>query len=241
MKKILSLFVVCAMLTLAVFPASASKVGSVEAKSAPTISKVETSSALEGTDTGSITVTAMVDSDELDDESKEVLTNAYNSFTAVDSLVEIAPELKTLLAEVDSSASVDDLVVRDLFNINLPADVEAALHASDDAYITMDFEVNAASDDVMLVMVQCDGENWITVANEDITLSADGKTLTVKFYELCPIAFLSTTAADTSTGDSTDTSVDTGDNSNAVMYGIVAAGCAAVAMGLVVTRKKETK
>lgn len=231
MKKIVSSLIVCAMLAVSVCSVNATVVSSVEAKAAPTISTVTTSTGV-AIDVADIEITALADSSTLDADDQVALDAAYEEIKDASSLVTLVPALADVLEDGESA---DDLAVRDLFYLDVPTEVYDVLDAG--GTVTLSFAVTADAGETFYVMANCDGE-WVPVSSEDVTLSADGSTLTVTFSELCPIAFVSNTVA---ADDSSSDSVDTGDNTNVAMYGIIAAGCAAVAVALVVTRKKEVE
>ncbi len=164
MKKAIRIFAVLLLVAALVVSANAAEfTPSVEQKGAPTVSVSDTGKKVE--------LTPVSESDEASAEAKALLEEAYKSVEAAKSLADVAPELTEVLAKLDSTADVADLVVRDL--------VHVSVEQGEDETTVLTFDLDLDKDDVLVVMMYVDGK-WVAIDPELVTINANG-TVSVQF------------------------------------------------------------
>ncbi len=174
MKKAIQVLVCLLLVAALAIPASAAAMTpSVEQKGAPTV-------AVEGT-AKEVTVTAVADVEEAPAEVKEAIEEAYKSIETAGSLEKAAPALTETLKAMDSKVDVKDLVVRDLFHVDVKLEK--------DEKVTLKFDLKVEKNALVIPMLFIDGE-WVPVDPELVTVNADG-TVSVDFVgEIGTIAFV---------------------------------------------------
>ena len=85
--------------------------------------------AVEDVLSGNLIVTPVAQADEAAENIRTSLQAAYEQIRNVSSLNELVPNLETVLAGVAPDVSVDELVVRDLFDVSVDEQVRALLEA----------------------------------------------------------------------------------------------------------------
>lgn len=259
MKK-LALFLVAAMMlfTLAI-PASADVkfTGSVEQKPAPTVEPItdengnevaaiirdQNGNEVAGVDATQLTITPVSDLANAPEEIREMLEAAYEQIQQAETIDDLVPDvdLNTVLQEMGSAASVDDLVVRDVFDVSVSG-AAAEYLAQDGNNITFRFALNIAPTATLLVLHNYEGSNWELIDNDRVVINADGS-VDVTFDSLSPVAFV-VDKTETDTSVSTDanapTSPQTGDSTLPPVAGagLMVLGCVAVASAVVVWKKR---
>ncbi len=184
---------ICAVLTAAmlVLPVSAAKyTPSVTQKGAPTAAAFTPSVQQKGAPTveqTGVRVTALVDLSKASKEVQEAVEEAYKVIAEAESLEEAVPTLADVLKEMDTDLTAEDLVVRDLFYLELEKELEETLEKEKEVAISFEVE-GMEEDDFLMVMVFVDGE-WVIVDAENVEIGED-ETVTVTFEAVGPIAFV---------------------------------------------------
>lgn len=184
---------ICAVLTAAmlVVPVSAAKyTPSVTQKGAPTAAAFTPSVQQKGAPTveqTGVRVTALVDLSKASKEVQETVEEAYKIIAEAESLEEAVPTLADVLKEMDTDLTAEDLVVRDLFYLELEKELEETLEKEKEVAISFEVE-GMEADDFLMVMVFVDGE-WVIVDAENVEFSEDEE-VTVTFEAVGPIAFV---------------------------------------------------
>ena len=156
-------------------PTAAAFTPSVQQKGAPTVEQ-----------TG-VRVTALVDLSKAPKEVQETVEEAYKVIAEAESLEEAVPTLADVLKEMDTDLTAEDLVVRDLFYLELEKELEETLEKEKEVAVTFEVE-GMEKDDFLMVMVFVDGE-WVIVDAENVEFSEDEE-VTVTFEAVGPIAFV---------------------------------------------------
>lgn len=184
---------ICAVLTAAmlVLPVSAAKyTPSVTQKGAPIAAAFTPSVQQKGAPTveqTGVRVTALVDLSKASKEVQEAVEEAYKVIAEAESLEEAVPTLADVLKEMDTDLTAEDLVVRDLFYLELEKELEETLEKEKEVAISFEVE-GMEKDDFLMVMVFVDGE-WVIVDAENVEIGED-ETVTVTFEAVGPIAFV---------------------------------------------------
>lgn len=184
---------ICAVLTAAmlVLPVSAAKyTPSVTQKGAPIAAAFTPSVQQKGAPTveqTGVRVTALVDLSKASKEVQEAVEEAYKVIAEAESLEEAVPTLADVLKEMDTDLTAEDLVVRDLFYLELEKELEETLEKEKEVAISFEVE-GMEEDDFLMVMVFVDGE-WVIVDAENVEIGED-ETVTVTFEAVGPIAFV---------------------------------------------------
>ena len=207
MKKVLSLVMAFVLaLTITISATAATFVPSIENKGAPELIILDETD--EGFVVGYITdkngdkltteylecfiitsITEALDKNsDVPDSIRNELVDQYNKICEDSTkLSELCPELDEIVKNKwGKDKSVDDLVIKDFFDISGNcSNIEE--HLSEDGNtIELTFKVGIAGDTFITAMVYVDGK-WQPVV--DTINNGDG-TVTVKFSKLCPVAFL---------------------------------------------------
>lgn len=184
---------ICAVLTAAmlVVPVSAAKyTPSVTQKGAPTAAAFTPSVQQKGAPTveqTGVRVTALVDLSKASKEVQETVEEAYKVIAEAESLEEAVPTLADVLKEMDTDLTAEDLVVRDLFYLELEKELEETLEKEKEVAVTFEVE-GMEADDFLMVMVFVDGE-WVIVDAENVEMGEEEE-VTVTFEAVGPIAFI---------------------------------------------------
>ncbi len=222
MKKLLAVILTIVMvmtLSLTVFAAPSGFVSSPSGSEGPILEDFENAdedceSELELTHYG--------DRDELDDESREILEDAYESIVNASDLGELNKDLEDLAEKL--GIPVEDLAVSDLFDISSSDCDGHSEHG--------EFTITLNDDDLkdFVGLMRYDGENWHLV--DGARISDDGTKLIFTSDEIGAFAIV------TNTGSST-VSPPTGDNFTWIYYVVVAAVVAAMGLAFVVYKTKK--
>lgn len=252
-KKLSALLLAVVLVTALSVPAFAAEfTPSVEAKPAPEIEtqigsdgkayvaiiRDKNGDEVVGIPSGSLIVTPVSEADEAPAEIKAQLKAAYAQMNSVDSLTDLSPDLKEVIKEVSPGITVNDLVVRDLFDVSV--DGEFAEHlAKDGNSITIRFILSANSDGLAAILHNVKGTEWETIPNDRITRN-ENNTVDVVFDSLSPIAFLFDEKA-LSVDPNGPKSPQTGE-SDSHMAIWIAGGCVVVAgAAYILTKKRSTQ
>lgn len=188
-----------------------------------------------------ITITAVAERENASATIRDDLERAYTQIRAAQSISDFAPDAAAVLAQYDPKLSLENMVVRDLFDITLN-DVAANWLNQDGHSIVLTFKLGLKPDDVLLVMTNHVGNQWKTVPRNDVVIHENGN-VTVKFDALSPIAFVVESSA-LNVAEGAPDSPQTGMEAAASMMtaGIGAAGIGVVGVAVVgLLRKKFHK
>lgn len=260
MKKLALLLVVVMMFVTLAIPASAAVdfVNSVEQKPAPTVETMTDDNGnqvsaiirdangnqVAGIDASQLIVTPISALAQAAEQISEMLSNAFEQIQQAETIADLVPDvdLAGILQQMGSTANVEDLVVRDLFDVSLDGDAAEYL-AQEGNTITIRFSLNLAPTATLLVLHNYEGSNWEVISNDRVVRNADGS-VDVTFDSLSPIAFV-VDKTETDTSVSTDanapTSPQTGDNNMFPVLGMgaITLGCIAVISAVVVWKKRS--
>ena len=228
MKKIVVILsAILLVVALAVPSFAAGFTPSVEQKGAPTVVSATDADGNAFAD-GEVIVTPVSAADSADAAIADGLKAAYEQIKAAATLTDIAPSIGDYLKEIGSEASVEDLVVRDLF-------------AAESSPITVRFNLGLSQSATLIVLHNYEGSNWEIIPKDRVKQNADG-TVDVTFDSFSPVAFVvdkQETADTTTPSTNAPSSPQTNDNGVLRVAGVAALGlgCAAV-IGSVVASKK---
>ncbi len=202
-KKISILLLTAALLCVGAVPAFADNfTPSVTQKEAPTIVPMKEADGKEvaaiiydkdnneirGISADEITVTPLSEREKASETVKESLDKAYADIEGAKSLKDLCPEVVTTLSGITDEVKVEDLVVRDLFDVEIPEEDEELLQQAGN-HLTLKFDLGIEQDALLMAMVNCDGTKWEMVDQKGIVINSDG-TVTVTFDKFCPVAFI---------------------------------------------------
>lgn len=260
MKKLaLFLTVLLIAVTLAA-PASAAVnfTPSVEQKPAPTVDPITDSNGDQvsaiirdqnggevhgvSIDSGELIVTPISQASQAAQAISEMLTKAYEQIQQADTIADLVPTIGDFLQSIGNTVTqVDDLVVRDVFDVSLTGTAAEYL-AQEGNNITLRFDVDISPSATLIVLHNYEGSNWEIIPDDRVVQNADG-TVDVTFDSLSPIAFVvDSTETDTSASADANapTSPQTGDSSLPPVAGagLIVLGCVALASAAVVWKKR---
>lgn len=158
------------------------------------------------------------DSDEIPDEARETLLEVYDDLTDGD--MELPYDL------VDENIDPEDMVIRDLIDISLICD-EHSEYLEEGNYLRITFDLGVDPDTDVIVMVYSDGQWYPAI---DVINNGDG-TVTVILDRVGVVAF-SVAVRD---------SVQTGDNTNLLLWTVLLIASAAALVALVILRRKALR
>lgn len=133
-------------------------------------------------------VTSLAGGADVDPEILKILTSAYEQLQGVKSLDELVPDIGSVLDKLAPGIAVQDLVIRDLFDVTISPEAAALLAAG--GTVEFQFELGIGPDEQMLVLHNLKGTEWEVIDPERVINRGDG-TLSVQFGSLSPIAFVS--------------------------------------------------
>ena len=196
MKKLATLVtLVLALAMLTVSASAANFTPSVERKPAPTVTSAVTA---DGTAIDLVVTPVSAKDSAASPEIAEKLESAYAQIQAAASLTDLVPDIGTALSKIDSSLSVSDLVVRDLFDISYTDGSDAT------GSVTAKLQTDLAAGTPVLVLHNYEGTNWEVLPTENVSLDNNG-VLTITVDSLSPFAIVVPASANTSSGTSPQT------------------------------------
>lgn len=174
MKKAIRIVAILLLVSMLAVPANAAGfTPSVQQKGAPTVS-------VEGT-AKDVAVTPVADLAKAAPEVKAAVEEAYKTIETAGSVVKAAPALVETLKTVAPTVKAENLVVRDLFHVDVKLEK--------DEKVTLKFDLKVEKGAVVIPMLFVDGE-WVPVDPELVTVNADG-TVSVEFTgEIGTLAFV---------------------------------------------------
>lgn len=185
---------------------------------------------------GSLIVTPVSEAKTANASVSKQLTAAYEQLqtTPLDS---IAPALTDAVKDYSPQMTVDDLVVRDLFDVSLDDAAKQQLAISGNT-IKIQFALNLPSDALLLVLHNTEDTTWELIADNKVVRNSDGS-VTVELNSLSPIAFL-TDGGSIAVNPDAPTSPQTGNTfGTTLLWCAMGVGLIALAT-LVVVAKKRT-
>lgn len=191
-----------------------------------------------GVPAGYLTVTPVSASEAPSAEIKEKLEAAYEQLQSVSSLTELSSDLEKVIKEYSPDITVEDLVVRDLFDVTVWGTYAEYL-SQEGNYIIIRFKLTADADSLAAVLYNMEGTTWETVTNDRITRNSD-YTVDVAFYELCPVAFLFD-AGKLSVDPNAPDSPQTGEPESNTMIWVVAGVVVVAAAAFGVVKKRSSQ
>ena len=221
MKKVLVFGLTLAMiLSLSISAFAAGFVSSPSGNPAPDL--IEGSNESEDCD-ADIVITPFVDRDDLSEEERKFLEDAYDIISSSDDLTKLNEDLKKLAEELDIKGS--NLSVSDLFNIGMTK------CDSHNGHGKFNIKLDSETLNNFVALMRFDGENWHLVKNASIV---NGK-LVFSSKDLGNFAIVVNTAA--------GGAPQTGDNSNIYLWIMIFAGSALIAVSiiLVINKKKNVQ
>lgn len=194
-------------------------------------------------DSGELIVTPISQASQAAQAISEMLTNAYEQIQQADTIADLVPDVDvaSLLTAMGSGSSVEDLVVRDVFDVSVSGEAAEFL-AQEGNTITFRFQLNIAPSSTLLVLHNYEGSNWEVIDDDKVVINNDGS-VDVTFESLSPVAFV-VDQTETYTSASTDadapTSPQTGDSSLPPVAGagLIALGGIAIVSAVVVWKKR---
>lgn len=253
MKKFAVSLIAAALVTASLFSATALAADftpSVENKGAPTVTMTADQSGQQvaavildadgneviGVPTGDLIVTPIAQAQNASSDIRDKLESAYSQIQGSGSLDELASELISTVESFSGTVGVEDLVVRDLFDISVYGTYADYL-AEKGNTITITFALGLNPDDFLAVLHNYSGTQWEVIPDERVERHPNGN-VSVTFDSLSPVAFVVEQSAVTIDPNGPD-SPQTGEPDRyGWLFGAVAlTGAAAVC--LVKARKKD--
>ncbi len=259
MKKVIAILIAAVLLfSLGTTAFAANFTPSVEQKDAPTvvppkqeqikeegtvavIVNSKTDSVAKEIHSSKLVVTSVAKKDEskeIPEEAKTDLDNAYKDFSDKSKKIEeVIPKEVTkaitedVKKEIGEDKTVNDLIVRDLFDVSLICEESNEILADEEHHLILTFSLGVKKDEfITAIKFNPETKAWETIRN--VTNNGDG-TVTCEFDHLCPIAFLSEKAE--------TNSAQTGDNSVSLYVWIAISAVAAglIAVLFIAKNKKE--
>lgn len=192
MKKVASFVLGAALLLFAALPATAADfTPSVQGKQAPEIVVVQQDgrqiagqiidaqgNLVAQVEAGAILVTPVAQAD-------EALKQAYEQLKATP-LEQLIPQLTAFLSDLPQDISVQQLVVRDLFDVSVDAQTRQLLDAGNS--IRLSFQLGVSPQELVLCLHNHSDSQWEVIDHQKVKNNGDG-TVTVEFSNLSPVAF----------------------------------------------------
>lgn len=202
MKKLASFLAAVMAATCMMMPVSAADfTPSVQGKEAPAIETVQTQTGedvvaliedtsgneVQGVMEDQLIITPVAKADEAPEEIAEPLLAAYEQIKAASNLKEIVPNIEDVVKKVSENLKVDNLVVRDLFDVSVSDDIKALLDGGNT--ITIRFQLGISKDDTVLCLHNIEADKWEVIDPSKVVNNGDG-TVSVTFDSLSPVAFV---------------------------------------------------
>lgn len=202
-KKLVILLLAVALVTAMAVPAlAAGFTPSVEGKPAPEVVTQTGADGKEyaafiydldgnevaGVPTGDLLVTPLSASEASSAEIQKKLEDAYEQLKSVNSLTELSDQLEPVIKDLSPDITVEDLVVRDLFDVTVTGTYAEYL-LKEGSWISVRFALSADAELLAAVLHNVEEKTWETVSNDRISRNKD-YTVDVVFHSLSPVAFL---------------------------------------------------
>ncbi len=146
-----------------------------------------------GVPTGKLTVTPYADAKKAGPEVEKMLVAAYKQVAEAENLSGLSKELPAVLAQVKEKLGlkdlkVENLVVRDLFDISLDSELKEE-YLKEGNTISVTFQLNMKPSEALLVLHNYEADKWETIADDRVERHENGD-VTVTFDSLSPVAFV---------------------------------------------------
>ena len=201
-KKLLTAILVAAMITTSAMTAFADNfTPSATQKEAPQVVEVvkdgktytaeikdKLGNLLKRVPTGELIVTPIAKAAEARAEIKEMLISAYQQIKDAPDLGALTDTLQAEVKEISAELKIENLVVRDLFDVSVFGTYEELLEQEGNT-IEVTFQLSADSQNLAAVLHNIEGTEWETVPEDRISRN-DDNTVTVTFHSLSPVAFV---------------------------------------------------
>lgn len=140
-------------------------------------------------------VTAYGEKDAASETVKTDLEIAYEEVSRVSSFTELNPDIERVVHEINPKADVDSLVAYELFDLTLSDEyMELLLESGNNmARFTMDIGLRPDEPAPIVMHRSKTSGKWLVVEPKYVKNNGDG-TVTIDFFELCPVIFLRVTA-----------------------------------------------
>ncbi|MGI6498353.1 MAG: hypothetical protein ACOX0U_05980 [Oscillospiraceae bacterium] len=184
---------------------------------------------------GALAVTPLSDARHADPAIEKALSAAYEQLKST-ALAVLVPGLGQAVQAYSGNLAVEDLVVRDLFDISLEEAVRQQLAEGGHA-IQICFALNLSPDAPLFVLHNKGGADWELISDDKIVRNDDGS-VTVAFESLSPIAFL-TDSGSIDADPNGPNSPQTGNAPGSVLlWSVTGTGVAALAALVLALRKR---
>lgn len=227
MKKfaaILAAMLVSAFATGTVFAAEFTP--SVEGKDAPTVTvQVDENgneyvavvydgdgNVVQGVTADNLIITPVSQKDAASLEISTRLNEAYEQVKNATTLTDLTPEVGAVLMQMPTQVAVEDLVVRDLFDVSFDAETENLLAEAN--RVTLTFKVTVSEGKPLIVLQYVDGV-WKVIDPARVIINADG-TVSVTLDTAGTIAFATLKDAVTDSEDAVAYLFQSDDQNNAM-------------------------
>lgn len=188
-----------------------------------------------------LVITAVADADsaeEIPENAKELLLWVYAQIKEQGMKVFADCEglQEAVAAALGQNATVEDLVVKDLFDVSVLCDPLEEYLKPEGTTICLDFDLNVAPGTFVTVLAY-KNDKWNMI--EDVEVLEDGSVTCTTYENFCPIAIL---VSETQLSESAAVEeVDTSDNSQLVLWSVVAGVSLVAIAGCILILRKNGK
>lgn len=203
MKKFLSLSFATAMILALALPVSAANfTPSVQGKEAPGIVPVSSEgnedivaeiragdgSIVTGVPSGELVVTPVSQASGAGGDIEAALNQAYQQINSVETLNELTEDIIPALEAVSNGAVIEDLVVRDLFDVTIRGEFSSYLD-TDGNSVTIRFGIDLNPNSLLIVLHNYRDTEWEVIPDDQVVRHENGD-VSVTFDSLSPVAFV---------------------------------------------------
>ena len=177
-------------------------------------------------------------STDIPEDAKELLLWIYDQIKTqgMDFFSDCEGLQDVITAALGEGASVQDLVVKDLFDVSVLCDPLEEYLEPEGTTICLDFDLDLAPGSFVTVLTY-KGDQWRMI--EDVTLEADGSVTCTTYENFCPVAIL---VSETERADGAVVEpVDTSDSSQIVLWSALAAASLLAILACVLGLRKRKK
>ncbi len=133
-----------------------------------------------------MTVTPVSKVNEASEKISDALGNAYEQVKAATSLTDLVPQISEFLSKTSENIKAEDMVVRDLFDVDIDDATRELL--KDGSSIEIAFDLGVSADEFVVCLHNIGGDQWEVIDANKVINNGDG-TVSVQFTSLSPIAF----------------------------------------------------
>lgn len=200
MRRIAALLLALGLFASTTLTVGATFTPSVSGKEAPEVMTVEDANGNKGAamildangnalslvSSDALVVTPLSGVDGASQQVSQALTNAYQQIQNATTLADIVPDIGDVLATVAPDMAVEDLAVRDLFDVTVDAQTKALLDAGNS--IELVFDLGVSRNEAVVCLHNFSGNQWEAIDPAKVKNNGNGS-VTVEFSSLSPIAF----------------------------------------------------